>query len=98
MVVRLLDESCNVTSFDNLLGGYRDAVLGGEFSEGDLADTKLLDTVFQQYDFDAVMHFAGFIQVGESVKDPAKYYRNNVTNVVDLLDVMLRHQVKKLIF
>jgi UDP-glucose 4-epimerase len=98
MVVRLLDEGCDVTTLDNLSGGYRDAVLGGEFSEGDLADTKLLDTVFQQYDFDAVMHFASYIEVGESIHSPAKYYRNNVTNTQNLLDAMVKHGVLNFIF
>ena len=98
MVVRLLEEGADVTTFDNLSGGYRDSVLGGEFIEGDLADIPLLDKVFAENNFDAVMHFASFIEVGESIHSPAKYYRNNVTNTQNLLDAMVEHGVKHFIF
>ena len=98
MAVRLLEEGADVTTFDNLSGGYRDSVLGGEFIEGDLADTNLLDKVFSKNKFDAVMHFASFIEVGESIYSPAKYYQNNVTNTLHLLDVMVKYGVLNFIF
>lgn len=98
MVVRLLEEAAEVTTLDNLSGGYRDAVLGGEFIEGDLADMELLDKVFSTNQFDAVMHFASYIEVGESIIAPAKYYRNNVTNTQNLLDAMVKHGVLHFIF
>jgi len=98
MVVRLLAEGVDITTFDNLSGGYRDAVLGGNFIEGDLADIDLLDKVFSENIFDAVMHFASFIEVGESIHSPAKYYRNNVTNTQNLLDAMVKHGVFHFIF
>lgn len=98
MVVRLLEDNIDVTTFDNLSGGYRDSVLGGNFIEGDLADTNLLDKVFSENNFDAVMHFASFIEVGESIHSPAKYYNNNVTNTLNLLDAMVRHSVLNFIF
>ena len=98
MVLRFLQEDVNVTTFDNLSGGYRDSVLGGNFIEGDLADTNLLDKVFSENDFDAVMHFASFIEVGESIISPAKYYNNNVTNTQNLLDAMVKHGVLNFIF
>lgn len=98
MVVRLLEDGCSVTTFDNLSGGYRDAVLGGDFIEGDLADVNLLDKVFIENNFDAVMHFASFIEVGESILSPAKYYQNNVTNTQNLLDAMVKHGVLNFIF
>lgn len=98
MVVRLLDEGVKVTTFDNLSGGYRDSVLGGKFIEGDLADENFLDKVFSENDFDAVMHFASFIEVGESIHSPAKYYNNNVTNTQNLLDAMVKHGVLNFIF
>jgi len=98
MVAHLLKEGANVTTFDNLSGGYRDAVLGGEFIEGDLADIDLLDNVFNDNNFDSVMHFASFIEVGESIHSPSKYYRNNVTNTQNLLDAMVKHSVKHFIF
>ncbi len=98
MVVRLLEEEADATTLDNLSGGYRDSVLGGAFIEGDLADIEFLDKVFSENKFDAVMHFASFIEVGESIHSPAKYYRNNVTNTQNLLDAMVKHGVLHFIF
>jgi UDP-glucose 4-epimerase len=98
MVKRLGQLGCRVTTLDNLSAGHRDAVLCGEFVHGDMADRALLNQVFAQGQFDAVMHFASFIQVGESVLAPAKYYANNVVNTLQLLDVMLAHGVKQFIF
>ena len=80
MVKTLLGERYRVVTLDNLSTGYRDAVVGGEFIEADLADPVALDLTFRERKIDAVIHFASFIQVGESVKEPAKYYANNVTN------------------
>ena len=98
MVKMLLAGGHQVVTFDNLSGGFRDAVLGGEFVEGDLADRLALDNVFTLHRPDAVMHFASFIQVGESVQLPDKYYRNNFSNTVNLLDAMVAHGVKRFIF
>lgn len=70
MVKMLLDEGHKVVTFDNLSSGFRDAVLGGDFVEGDLANTAMLDDVFTKYKPEAVMHFASYIQVGESVQHP----------------------------
>lgn len=83
---------------DNLSTGHRDAVTEAEFILGDIADCHLLDTLFMQHDIAAVMHFASFIQVGESVQQPAKYYANNVCGTVTLLQAMLKHGVKHFIF
>lgn len=83
---------------DNLATGHQDAVLDAELIVGDIADTQLMDQVFASRDFFAVMHFASFIQVGESVKDPAKYYTNNVAGTLNLLNAMLRSKVNKFIF
>lgn len=98
MVKMLLDDGYRVVTLDNLSGGYRDAVLGGEFVLGDIADGPLLDQVFAEYRFDGVMHFASFIQVGESVRLPGKYYENNLSNTVNLLNAMVAHGVKRFIF
>lgn len=87
-----------VVTLDNLSNGYRDAVKYGEFVEGDIADDALLDRIFTDAQYDGVMHFASFIQVGESVEKPAMYYRNNVTNTQVLLDAMVRHEIKHFIF
>ena len=98
MVKHLDRQGCRVTTLDNLSGGFRDAVLHGGFVQGDIADRALLDRVFASTRFDAVMHFASFIQVGESVLDPAKYYANNVVNTLTLLDAMRAAGVGKFIF
>jgi UDP-glucose 4-epimerase len=83
---------------DDLSTGHRDAVLNAELIEGSIADTPLLDKLFLTYNFSAVMHFASFIQVGESVVYPAKYYQNNVANTLNLLSAMLKHDIKHFIF
>ncbi|HHJ36710.1 MAG TPA: UDP-glucose 4-epimerase GalE [Gammaproteobacteria bacterium] len=98
MVKQLASKGHDVTTLDNLSYGYRDAVKYGEFTEGDLGDEAVLDALFKSTRFDAVMHFAGFIQVGESVIKPAMYYHNNVVNTLTLLDAMIRHEVKNFIF
>lgn len=98
MVKHLLRQGCDVVTYDNLSTGYRDAVLGGQFVLGDLADQAVLETLFSTHRFDGVLHFASFIQVGESVKEPAKYYENNVTNTLNLLNAMVKHDVRRFIF
>lgn len=98
MVKMLLDSGQDVVTLDNLSSGHRDAVLGGEFVQGDLADQVCLERIFVEHRPEAVMHFASFIQVGESVQKPNAYYRNNVTNTLNLLDTMLKFDVKKFIF
>lgn len=98
MVKQLANTGNEVITLDNLSYGYRDAVKYGEFIEGDLGDVTVLESIFKPGDIDAVMHFAGFIQVGESVVNPAMYYHNNVVNTLALVDTMLRHEVKHFIF
>lgn len=87
-----------MTTLDNLNSGHRDAVLFGDFVHGDLADKVLLANLLQAGRFDAVMHFASFIQVGESVQKPAMYYANNVSNTLYLLDAMRTAGVQRFIF
>lgn len=98
MVKMLAEQKHHVVTFDNLSNGYRDAVHYGEFVYGDLADKKHLNQLFSQSQFDAVMHFASYIQVGESVDHPDKYYQNNLINTINLLDAMVAHDVKNFIF
>ncbi len=98
MVKMLGQQGHEVITFDNLSKGYRDAVVSGEFIEGDLANTQQLDKLFAGIRFDGVMHFASFIEVGESVKEPAKYYQNNVFNTQNLLDAMVKHDVNHFVF
>lgn len=97
MVKMLGQQGCRVTTLDDLSSGHRDAVLCGDFVQGNFGDRAVLDAVLSQ-GFDAVMHFASFIQVGESVQQPDKYYRNNVTYTLGLLDAMRAHGVNKFIF
>jgi UDP-glucose 4-epimerase len=98
MSLALFEAGHEVIVLDNLSTGFKDAVHATHFIQGDLADIDLLNKIFEQYKIDAVMHFASFIQVGESVKEPAKYYRNNFSHTQNLLDAMIRHGVKKFIF
>jgi len=73
-------------TFDNLSTGWEDAVKFGPFERGDLLDRARLDEVFSKYQPIAVMHFAAFSQVGESMKDPGKYWRNNVIGSLQLIE------------
>ena len=98
MVKMLLDSGHEVITFDNLSSGFRDAILGGIFVEGDLADISALDDMFTLHQPDAVMHFASYIQVGESVQHPDKYYLNNFTNTLNLMNTMVKHGVNHFIF
>lgn len=84
--------------FDNLIHGHREHVKCGEFILGDLHDMEQIRLVFQNYSIDAVMHFAAFAYVGESVVNPEKYYVNNVINTLNLLRVMKEYDVNKFIF
>jgi len=98
MVLRLAQAGYDVVVFDNLSHGHRDAVLAGELVVGDLADRAMLARLFAAHRFDAVMHFASSIQVGESVQQPARYYANNVGNTIHLVEAMIEHGVQRLIF
>ncbi len=98
MIKYLGQQLCSVTTLDNLSSGHRNAVLAGEFVYGDIADRQLLDELFRAKHFDAVMHFASFIQVGESAQHPAKYYQNNVVNTLNLLNTMQTFGVSRFIF
>lgn len=83
---------------DNLNQGSREAVRHGVFIEGDLADSALLEHIFSTHPIGAVMHFAALKDVGESVKHPLRYYENNVSNTLNLLAAMMKHEVKMMIF
>lgn len=97
-VKMLVNKGFNVTVYDNLSKGHRKAVKGTVFVKGDLGDKKKLAKVFAQYKINAVIHFAAFTEVGESVKEPAKYYNNNVVKVLSLLDAMKEAGVKYFVF
>lgn len=97
--VRLLERAGHdVWVYDNLCFGHRGAVPPGRLIEGDLLDGPFLRQVMAEKKIEAVMHFAAFAFVGESVEDPAKYYRNNVVGSVTLLDAMVAAGVKRIVF
>jgi UDP-glucose 4-epimerase len=98
MVKLLLEQGHEPVTLDSLVTGHRDAVVGGEFFKVDLADREALARIIELRAFDAVMHFASFIQVGESVKKPGLYYRNNFINTLNLLDAMVQAGVGRFIF
>lgn len=85
-------------SYDNLVYGHRWAVKWGPLVEGDLGDGRLLRSVLREYEIEAVMHFAAYAYVGESVADPRKYFLNNVSNALGLLDALLDTGVRKIVF
>ena len=97
-VKHLVENNYNVIVADNLSMGHREAVYTPHFEIADLMDKNSLDQVFKKYQIDTVIHFAAFIAVGESVENPAKYYRNNVVGTLNLLDVMIENNVKKIVF
>ena len=84
--------------FDNLSYGHEDFIKWGTFENGDLKNVEELRGIFKKYPITAVMHFAAFTYVGESIEDPQKFYRNNVCNTLNLLQVMLEFDVNKLVF
>jgi UDP-arabinose 4-epimerase len=94
----LAQEGYTPVAFDNLIRGNRWAVKYGPLELGDILDRAKLDEVFQRYQPKAVLHFAAYAYVGESVEDPGKYYRNNVAGTLTLLEAMRDHGVKKLVF
>jgi UDP-glucose-4-epimerase GalE len=83
---------------DNLVYGHREAARWGRFYEGDMTDAPLLERIFSENQIAAVMHFAAFCYVGESVQDPAKYYENNVVATLRLLAFMRGRGVENFIF
>lgn len=94
----LAQKGADPVTLDDLSAGAREAVRWGELIEGDFGSPVLLRDVFQRHKFDAVFHFAASASVGESVRDPRLFYRNNVANSLNLLDAMLDAGVKTIIF
>lgn len=94
----LTENGYETVVFDNLSYGHEDFVKWGSLERGDLGNIESIREVFRKYQINAVMHFAAFAYVGESVEDPQKYYQNNVCNTLNLLQVMLEFDVKKLVF
>ncbi|HEY9884517.1 MAG TPA: UDP-glucose 4-epimerase GalE [Thermosynechococcaceae cyanobacterium] len=100
-VLALKKAGYEVVVLDNLSNGHRELVeqvLQVKLIVGDTSDRALLDNIFTTHNITAVMHFAAYIAVGESVTDPAKYYHNNVRGTLTLLEAMLAASIKKFIF
>src|SRR5260370_2658318 len=96
---QLLAKGCDVIVCDNLSHGSKKAVpAGAKLIVADTADRSALDRIFQEHRIDAVMHFAAFIEAGESMQVPEKYFRNNTVNSLALLEAMLAHKVRRLVF
>jgi UDP-glucose 4-epimerase len=98
VVKALGEEGHELLVYDNLSTGHDWAVLYGKLVKGELADSGRLDEVFSAFKPEAVLHFAASIQVEESVRKPLRYYRNNVSNSLNLLDAMERHGIRNLIY
>ncbi|GMK46476.1 UDP-glucose 4-epimerase GalE [Paenibacillus glycanilyticus] len=97
-VAALAERGEEIVVVDNLQQGHREAVVGGKLYVGDLRDAEFMDTVFKENKIDAVIHFAANSLVGESMTNPAKYYHNNVYGTLCLLEKMIEHDVKKIVF
>ena len=103
-VLALLNKGYKVVIIDNLSTGHIETVnelkkYGNiDFYQGDLLDKSFLEEVFSSNKFEAVIHFAAFSQVGESVKNPQKYYINNVIGSINLLEAMIKNNVNKIVF
>jgi len=98
VVKSLLEENHQVVVLDNLVKGHREAVLGGKFIEGDLADKELLVSIMEENEIQGVIHLAAHSLVGESMEKPGKYYYNNVANGLNLLEAMVACSVNYLVF
>lgn len=99
-VLKLKEADREVVVFDNLSTGHPETMkeLGVEFVQGDLKNPEDIEALFDKYKIDAVIHFAAFSQVGESVKEPYKYFQNNVCGSLNLFEVMIKHGCKKIVF
>ena len=98
MVAELLENNIEVVVLDNFEKGHKDALLGGKLYEGDLRDKNILDKIFTENKIDAVIDFAAYSLVGESMTEPLKYFNNNVYGTISLLEAMKEHDVKYIVF
>lgn len=97
-VKALADAGLDVVVLDSLVAGHRDAIPGAPFVEADIADTAIVRETIRRYQVTAVMHFAAFLSVSESVRAPARYYRNNVRHALALLDTLIEESVTRIVF
>ncbi|NLK94921.1 MAG: UDP-glucose 4-epimerase GalE [Clostridiales bacterium] len=98
MVAHLLENNIEVIILDNFVKGHKEALLGGKLYEGDLRDREILNKIFTENKIDAVIDFAAYSLVGESMTEPLKYFNNNVYGTISLLEAMRDHNVKYIVF
>ncbi|MEW6419672.1 MAG: UDP-glucose 4-epimerase GalE [Nitrospirota bacterium] len=98
IVKALGEKGHDIVVYDNLSYGHEWAVLYGNLIKGDLADKELLNTLFKEERFDAVIHLAAFVVVDESIREPMKYYKNNFVNTFKLIETCIKHNIKRFIF
>lgn len=98
-VIRLLDNAgYKVIVLDNLSAGHKEVISKWDLIEGNINDSSLVDDIVKEYQPDAVMHFAAFIEAGESVIKPIKYYQNNTASTLNFLEILLKNNINKFIF
>lgn len=88
----------DVVVVDNLEYGYRKSINVEHFYEGDIGDKSLLHRIFESHSIDTVFHLCAYIEVGESVTNPSKYYNNNIVNSITLIDSMVTHNIPNFVF
>ncbi len=98
MVAELLAQNKEVLILDNFEKGHEDAILGGKIYKGDLRDRSILDKIFTENHVEAVIDFAAYSLVGESMVEPLKYFNNNISGTITLLEAMKDHNVKYIVF
>ena len=99
VVRELLKQDIETVVIDSLEYGHKESIKDCKnFYQGNIGDSALLDEIFSKHNIDSVMHLCAYIEVGESVQNPAKYYHNNVSNSINLLNAMLKAKVKNFIF
>ena len=94
----LVQAGYRVVVYDNLAAGHRGALKFGEFVQGDITDVVAVREALRRHEIVAVMHFAAFLDVGESVREPARYYRNNVVGALSVLEAMAAESVRHFVF
>lgn len=95
---KLLDAQYNVTVFDSLVTGHREAIpKKAQFIEGDLGNKQAILDALTSQQFDAVMHFAAFIEAGESMQNPGKYYQNNLVNSINLIEAAVQAKIQRFV-
>src|SRR5215467_6772316 len=99
VVAQLLERGYEPVVYDDLSHGHRSALSNGvQLVVGDVGDRAALDRIFSEHQPQAVMHFAAFIEAGESMQHPERFFRNNTANALTLLEAMLAHNVKRFVF